>query len=1142
MAESSSIKTDLFRFLTVRSPQLIAREKKSVGFVRHPNPKESHFLAGLSSDELQESRKAVVERAESFKTLGSIHSLQDLHAKLYDFSQKLYEARGKKNELYRLIENLGVGLLTGESLIRVWDELFYRVVTREQGAIRQVCIQLLVADHFLRMVEKLDVRKQTKEADDGGKLLKRIAKSKVIIPKVFAKPRGPRKEVPDQEGKDKPAVVVPPVKLDLERLELDHIFATKQGEINELRKLRGDLVAARRSPDADKYDVAKTFADRKGKAVHPITEKYLKYQEVDGVNFSRILHDVESLTQKKQRELAEAVQKLKRHREANPMKTKAPIPLYGFVLTHQPVFNAEEFELILTIHAGYSEAFISAAEYQLVTSNGQKYSSTGVVEMPTEKRQQVTLRLFPKQEVLLAENQTFTVHGTLTFDRGESVSFSLQTNLAKKIVRGRGQLLDHNEARKDDEVTVLASRKSEKESPELYGVNRLGVAVFRKVEQEACCYVPGEVSHIENILAREYKERHTRSLTSTETTSETTSATEMEKQTDTATSVRNELQSEIAAELNRSIDVGVGTSIGVSASYGGAVTVNANTSFDFGYSNASSSSNSQARTFAEEITQSALERVVQKTTTKRTSRVLKEFEENNRHGFDNRQGADHVTGVYRWIDIIYTNRLVNYGKRLLIEFLIPEPASFYLWLQEQAKLDGESESDAAIEPQPPRTLAQEGINSARDIEREEYIELGTKFGTSLEDPISPEFRTEDIALVPKDDPQGKPDPNKKDTSYTFPIQIPYGYRLAATDIAVRYEYHFRRAEVDGLQTYMEAEIAGYKRKHDGEGAKTDDGKGDLIYTGTGDTKFKTMNLDQTFTNNLTSGLKLTLKMDNIHDFTVSGSVDFEVDDNEFRAWQDRNYIELQNAYNRQYAAYQEELAAFEQEAGAKAEAEDEETPNSNPGKNRIIEQRELKRSAIEMLAHPFGIQIGADFVEPGRCGIPTIQQKKGWENYSSLIKFFEQAFDWSLIDYIFYPYYWADRCDWETKLNDTKTNDPIFEGFLQSGMARVVVPVTQGFEDAIDYFLETGDIWNGGDLVIDTDDDLYVSIAEEMQEIEGYIEEEWETRVPTALTIVQGKSAFLEEEGLPCCHADAADPHFKVWDKLLQNDGTKQSD
>ena len=53
---------------------------------------------------------------------------------------------------------------------------------------------------------------------------------------------------------------------------------------------------------------------------------------------------------------------------------------------------------------------------------------------------------------------------------------------------------------------------------------------------------------------------------------------------------------------------------------------------------------------------------------------------------------------------------------------------------------------------------------------------------------------------------------------------------------------------------------------------------------------------------------------------------------------------------------------------------------------------------------------------------------------------------------------------------------------------------------------------------IDRDDDLYLSIAEEVQSTEGVVEKEWETRVPTALTIVQANSAPLTENGLPCCH------------------------
>jgi len=51
--------------------------------------------------------------------------------------------------------------------------------------------------------------------------------------------------------------------------------------------------------------------------------------------------------------------------------------------------------------------------------------------------------------------------------------------------------------------------------------------------------------------------------------------------------------------------------------------------------------------------------------------------------------------------------------------------------------------------------------------------------------------------------------------------------------------------------------------------------------------------------------------------------------------------------------------------------------------------------------------------------------------------------------YITYPYFWGGQNTWITKLaiNDP---DPVFDEFLKSGFARVVVPARPNFEGAID--------------------------------------------------------------------------------------------
>ena len=49
------------------------------------------------------------------------------------------------------------------------------------------------------------------------------------------------------------------------------------------------------------------------------------------------------------------------------------------------------------------------------------------------------------------------------------------------------------------------------------------------------------------------------------------------------------------------------------------------------------------------------------------------------HELDNRQpGATKVRGIYQWVDKKYKARIFNYGKRLLYDVVVPEPAAFLI--------------------------------------------------------------------------------------------------------------------------------------------------------------------------------------------------------------------------------------------------------------------------------------------------------------------------------------------------------------------------------------------------------------------------------------------------------------------------------
>jgi hypothetical protein len=128
----------------------------------------------------------------------------------------------------------------------------------------------------------------------------------------------------------------------------------------------------------------------------------------------------------------------------------------------------------------------------------------------------------------------------------------------------------------------------------------------------------------------------------------------------------------------------------------------------------------------------------------------------------------------------------------------------------------------------------------------------------------------------------------------------------------------------------------------------------------------------------------------------------------------------------------------------------------------------------------------------------------------SWIRFFENAFEWNNVVYVFYPYFWGRKARWISAIHFTDP-DPDFAAFLKAGAARVQIPVRPGFEKAVAYFCQFGQIWEGGDPPL-RDDDTYVPIVDEIAENLGKLDEgvpypegsgPWEVRVPTELVVVQ---------------------------------------
>jgi hypothetical protein len=244
-------------------------------------------------------------------------------------------------------------------------------------------------------------------------------------------------------------------------------------------------------------------------------------------------------------------------------------------------------------------------------------------------------------------------------------------------------------------------------------------------------------------------------------------------------------------------------------------------------------------------------------------------------------------------------------------------------------------------------------------------------------------------------------------------------------------------------------------------------------------------------------------------------------------WKKETFEAILKGYYKQLAEYNQSIA--------EAQANGKQILDSNPLFYRQIEQNVLRENCISYLldhSNPNSVKKFGLKMYNNNASFTNFQVNldKKMDDYGSFAKFMEQAFDWNLMSYNFYPYYWANKDEWKD-LYQFESNDAIFRSFMQSGMARVIVTVKPGFEDAIMHYMAFGQIWNGGQMPV-LGNPLYLSIVDELKEQEYVVEETWTTTLPTQLIALQKSGVSVDAIGLPTLE----DCQNNTSPKLIAND------
>lgn len=592
-----------------------------------------------------------------------------------------------------------------------------------------------------------------------------------------------------------------------------------------------------------------------------------------------------------------------------------------------------------------------------------------------------------------------------------------------------------------------------KNNPDRTYVQVLGTGYANIIRQELVRYEADEIAHIENVLQGEHKEKTHRNLKTTEDFFSIETERTEETETDTKTTDRFSLSKEVGKAIASSSSFEAG--LNVSASYG-PVSFGAN----LGYTstNSSSEATSLSVSNSREVTERAVSRIQERSLEIRSNRSINEIEVTNVHGINNADGDEHISGFYYWVDKVYKNQIFNIGKRLMLEFMIPEPAAHYIF----SKTFSRSEGVKITKPIDPAEYVSNAITtplrSHKDITRANYHLWGAL------------YNSQEIVVPPED---------------TIIVSNSY----ASDYVPNGKTYHAASYKDLEIKEGYEANIGYLNFGFSGGSGRYISGfLGNVRFSGSSNTSSPII-----IALNGETGTVPFSHRSHVNAYHFNVEILCTLKDTGFENWQLEMYNAIIRAYELRLLEYNSAVASVESAVKISGQ---------NPLLNRKTEQTELKKWSIELLTlQRFD---GFNAMQRASNGAPEMHFGQALQE-GKFVKFFEQAIEWHNMTYLFYPYFWANKLRWTTvsQLGDT---DQKFTDFLQAGYARVVVPVSPKFTDSILHYLNSGEIWQGGELPT-IDDSLYISVVDEIKAAEAREDDEpvgdpWETRVPTNLVML----------------------------------------
>lgn len=588
------------------------------------------------------------------------------------------------------------------------------------------------------------------------------------------------------------------------------------------------------------------------------------------------------------------------------------------------------------------------------------------------------------------------------------------------------------------------------------------------VRERLLGYEMGEIEDIKNYLKGESKEHRLRHLSvqEEETFRETEQATTRTKET--ATQQRSSMKA--AAQDTAESTMGLDARVKTDGQYG---PTRVSTDVGFQFSSTSTQTRQTASEFSADVLRRSVEEVRERELQRTTRRTRTEIEENREHSVDNTLGAAHTVGIYRWVDSVWEATTYSVGPRLVLELLIPEPGRAVLPEPEPPLPPGLPPAPTA----PPDDLY-DVLDAATAAKWAAAVGAeGVKAPPLPRQVIGVPFGSTDFKDQPADRISG---------TVVKDVKVPDGYVGETVFVAVT---GMNRTDTN-VSSNIVVDVPGGKPPQFVGNASVPNpfmvsGGPGVVGRPNPDMHTFVVQSETQFGPGAT--VPVTIQGEDLRGITGYVEVHCVVSSEAQDQWKLDTVLSIHAAYRTRLAEWEAlRLAATFQPSD----------PAPTPDLDALCRHVCIS-SLLGTWPSAANLSDAAGWPKPGALS----------GEHGDLIAFMEQAFEWTNMQYVAYPHYWADAGRWDT-LMGIDHPDPHVREFLRSGAVRMIVPVRLDLSEAVLFFLDTGLPWFGRSAPIPGEAG-YLDIADELRTARAASAggetavSTFQYRLPTSLTILQ---------------------------------------